>query len=158
MDPTNSLSTWSDYFCLKKNKLKWTSTLADLKAFLLDEEKAANSSWRSPSGGTWVFESDQLKVTWHSKSENISFEGASGKDLAERIISLLTRADDERVKANPVEAELVKSIEINEAEPVKSIEINESGDKNKNDLGVNNSMNEVTMISTVVGRRNLYQA
>ena len=151
MDSTNSLSTWSDYFCLKKNKLKWTSTLADLKAFLLDEEKAANSGWRSPSGGTWVFESDQLKVTWHSESENISFEGASGKDLAERIISLLTRADDERVKANPVEAELVKSIEINEAEPVKSIEINESGDTNKNDLGVNNSMNEVIMTSTVVG-------
>ena len=151
MDSTNSLSTWSDYFCLKKNKLKWTSTLANLKAFLLDEEKAANSSWRSPSGGTWVFESDQLKVTWHSKSENISFEGASGKDLAERIISLLTRADDERVKANPVKAELAKSIEINEAEPVKSIEINDSGDKNKNDLGVNNSMNEVIMSSTMVG-------
>ena len=67
MDPTTSLSTWSDYFCLKKSKLKWTSTLGDLKAFLLDEEKAENSSWRSPSGGTWVFESDQLKVTWHSK-------------------------------------------------------------------------------------------
>ena len=150
MDPTTSLSTWSEYFCLKKNKLKWTSTLADLKAFLLDEEKAANSSWRSPSGGTWVFESDQLKVTWHSKSENISFEGASDKHLAERIISLLARADDKRVKANPVEAELslVKSIEINEAEPVKSIEINETGDKN--DLGVNNSMNEVIMTSTVV--------
>ena len=138
MDPTTSLSTRSEYFCLKKNKLKWTSTLADLKAFLLDEEKAANSSWRSPSGGTWVFESDQLKVTWHSKSENISFEGASGKDLAERIISLLARAD-KRVKANPVEAELSL---------VKSIEINESGDKN--DLGVNNSMNEVIMTSTVV--------
>ena len=45
----------------------------------------------------------------------------------------------------------MKSIEINEAEPVKSIEINESGDKNKNDLGVNNSMNEVIMTSTVVG-------
>ena len=137
MDPTTTLSTWSDYFCLKRNKLKWTSILADLKAFLLDEEKAANSSWRSPSGGTWVFESDQLKVTWHSRSENISFEGASGKDLAERITSLLTRADDERVKANPVEAELVESIEINE-----------SGDKN--DLGVNNSTNEVIMTSAVV--------
>ena len=151
MDPTTTLSIWYDYFCLKRNKLKWSSTLADLKAFLHDdinEETAANSSWRSPSGGTWVFENDQLKVTWHSKSENISFEGASGKDLAERITSLLTRVDDERVKANPVEAELVKSIEINEAEPVKSIEINESGDKN--DLGVNNSMNAAIMTSAVV--------
>ena len=81
-----------------------------------------------------------MKVTWHSKSENISFERASGKNLAERIISQLTRADDEQVKANPVEAE-----------PVKSIEINESGDENKNDLGVNNSMNEVIITSTVVG-------
>ena len=151
MDPTTTLSIWYDYFCLKRNKLKWSSTLADLKAFLhddIDEETAANSSWRSPSGRTWVFENDQLKVTWHSKSENISFEGASGKDLAERITSLLTRADDKRVKANPVEAEPVKSIEINEAEPVKSIEINESGDKN--DLGVNNSMNEAIMTSAVV--------
>jgi hypothetical protein len=140
MDPTTTLSIWYDYFCLKRNKLKWSSTLADLKAFLhddIDEETAANASWRSPSGGTWVFESYQLKVTWHSKSENISFEGASGKDLAERITSLLTRAVDERVKANPVEAELVKSIEINE-----------SGDKN--DLGVNNSMNVAIMTSAVV--------
>ena len=54
----------------------------------------------------------------------------------------------ERVKANSVEDELVKPIEINEAEPVKSIEINESGDKN--DLGVNNSINEVIMTSAVV--------
>jgi hypothetical protein len=128
MDPTTTLSIWSDYFCLKRNKLKWSSTLADLKAFLhdeIDEQAAANSSQRSPSGGTWVFEIDQLKITWHSKSENISFEGASGKDLAERITSLLTRADNERAKANPVEAEPVKSIEIKEGEPVKSIQINE---------------------------------
>jgi hypothetical protein len=47
------------------------------------------------------------------------------------------KADDERVKANPVEAE-----------PVKSIEINEGGDKN--DLGVNISMNEARITSAVV--------
>ena len=57
-------------------------------------------------------------------------------------------ADDERIKADPVEDELVKPIETNEAEPVKLIEINESGDKS--DLGVNNSINEVIMTSTVV--------
>ena len=50
----------------------------------------------------------------------------SVKDLAERIISMLTRADDERVIANPVE--------------VKSIEIDEGG--GKNGVGVNMSMNE----------------
>ena len=65
MDPTTSLSTWSDYFCLKKNKLKLTSTLGDLKAFLLGEEKAAISSWRSPivrslSGKNWQDLSPQL--------------------------------------------------------------------------------------------------
>ena len=62
----------------------------------------------------------------YSKSENINFEEASGKDLAELITSLLTRADDERVIANPVE--------------VKSIEIDEGG--GKNGVGVNMSMNE----------------
>lgn len=140
MDPSATVSIWYDYFCLKKNKLKWTRSLADLKAFLfteLDEETAANSSWRSPSGGTWVFESDQLKVTWHSKSENINFEGARGKDLADRITSLLTRVDDEQVKANSVEAE-----------SVKSIEINEGGDKS--DLSVNICVNEAITTSAVV--------
>ena len=53
-------------------------------------------------------------------------KGASVKDLAERITLLLTRADDERVIANPVE--------------VKSIEIDEGG--GENGVGVNMSMNE----------------
>lgn len=139
MDQSATVSIWYDYFCLKMNKVKWTRSLGDLKAFLfteLREKNAANSSWRSPSGGTWVFESDQLKVTWHSKSENINFEGARSKDLADQITSLLTRVDDEQVKANSVEAESVKSIEINEV-----------GDKS--DLSVNICVNEA--ITTVVG-------
>ncbi|CAB4038346.1 Hypothetical predicted protein, partial [Paramuricea clavata] len=97
------------------------------------------------------------------KSENISFEGASGKDLAERITSLLTRADDERVKTSPVEADPVKSIEnnegcetehsevidvnesrksieINEAEPAKSIQVNEGCETEHSEvIGVNES-------------------
>ncbi len=47
--------------------------------------------------------SDLLKVTCHSKSENINFEGTNGKDSAERITSLPTRSDDEPVITNTVE-------------------------------------------------------
>ena len=56
-----------------------------------------------------------LKVTCHSKSENINFEGASGKDLAERITSLPTRADDKRVITNPVEVKSIKVINVAES-------------------------------------------
>ena len=60
------------YFCLKKNKLKWSGSLEDLKAFVLteiSEEIAERTSWRSPSGGTWQFDSKTLSITWHTKSE-----------------------------------------------------------------------------------------
>ena len=41
------------YFNTKKNKLKWTGSLEDLKAFVLteiDEETADNTTWRSTGG------------------------------------------------------------------------------------------------------------
>ena len=49
------------FFGLKKSILIWT--LEDLKAFVLtevDETIAPNRTWRSLSGGTWCFDSDQL--------------------------------------------------------------------------------------------------
>ena len=74
------------YFDVKKNKLKWTGSLEDLKAFvltLIDEETAEATTWRSPSGGKWIFESKPLVVTWQMKSENIYFEGEKSVALEE---------------------------------------------------------------------------
>ena len=73
------------YFCLKNS-----GTLEDLKAFALteiSEEIAECTTWRSPSGGTWQFNSEMLSVTGHSKSENIYFKGENGNDLTNRIHS-----------------------------------------------------------------------
>ena len=81
-----------DYFYSKKNKIKWTGTLEDLKAFVLteiNEETAERTNSRAPNGGTWVFYSELLSVTWYSKSKNIVFDGEKGKDLTERITLLL---------------------------------------------------------------------
>jgi hypothetical protein len=51
----NAINILYGYFCYKKNKLKWTGSLEDLKAAVLtvvDEQTAETTTWRSPSGGT----------------------------------------------------------------------------------------------------------
>ena len=82
------------YFDVKKNKLKWTGLLEDLKAFvltLIDEETAEATTWHSPSGGKWIFESKPLVVTWQMKSENIYFEGEKSVALEEQIKTYMER-------------------------------------------------------------------
>ena len=53
-------------FGLKRNKLIWTETFEDLKAFVLtvvDQEVSRHSTWRLPGGSTWNFKSEPLMVT-----------------------------------------------------------------------------------------------
>ena len=117
MNSTTITNVLYNYFGLKKNKLQWTGTLEDLKAFVLteiDENIAESTSWRSPSGGTWQFDSKPLSVTWHSKSGNIYFKGDNGEDLTERVHSLNLKQGEHELVAktdNPTEIELVKQIE-----------------------------------------------
>ncbi|CAB4001753.1 Tetratricopeptide repeat 28, partial [Paramuricea clavata] len=140
------------YFGLNKSKLKWSGTLEDLKAFVLteiSEEIAENTSWRSPSGGTWQFDSKMLSVTWHSKSENIYFKGEKGSDLTTRVYSYvnlgLGESDQTVVSGSPTETELEKSIEsllasknehMNDISKTKDIPTNEgaSEDENTSDI------------------------
>ena len=91
------------FFGKKKNKLTWSGSLEDLKAFVLtivDEETAESSTWCSPSGGKWCFDSDQLKVTWYTKSEAILFEGTKAKDLSKRIHGILVESVDPKKAKN----------------------------------------------------------
>ena len=84
------------HFNIKKNKLKWSGILEDLKALVLteiDEETAASTKWRSPGGGSWNFDSKQLIVTWLMKSENICLGGEKGTALKERVYSFLKRSE-----------------------------------------------------------------
>ena len=99
------------FFGLKKNKLIWTGSLEDLKAFVLtevDETIASNTTWRSPRGGTWCFDSDQLKVTWNSKSQTLYFEGIKATELTKRIHSKVLEKND---FSNVQKRDLNKSIE-----------------------------------------------
>ncbi len=86
----------SCYFDIKRNKLHWKGSLDDLKAFVLtevDEETAASTTWCSPGGGTWNFESILLAVTWLTTSQNIYFDGEKGSDLIERVHEFLKRRE-----------------------------------------------------------------
>jgi hypothetical protein len=101
-------------FCLKKNKVKWTGTLEGLKAFVvteINENTAESTSWQSPGGRTWNFDSELLSVTWHKTSENIYFKGEKGNDLTKRVYSFLTASEGAAETADPVEVELEKSME-----------------------------------------------
>ena len=95
------------YFNFEKNKLIWTGSLETLKAFVLteiDEETAESTTWRSPSGGKWLFDSKLLSATWLTKSQNIHFDGEKGSDLMERIHSFLKQDPDNTSEiASPAE-------------------------------------------------------
>jgi hypothetical protein len=100
------------YFNTKKNKLKWTGSLEDLKAFVLteiDEDTADNTIWRSPDDGRWNFKSNQLTVTWLTKSENIFFGGEKGNDLTAQVYTFLRR--NEINAQNDNTANLNRSVE-----------------------------------------------
>ena len=81
----------------------------------ISEEIAESITWRSPSGGTWQFDSEMLSVTWHSKSENIYFKEEKGDDLTNRIHSCLDQTlgenDQTEIKVFPTETKLPKSME-----------------------------------------------
>ncbi|CAB4031674.1 Hypothetical predicted protein [Paramuricea clavata] len=88
----NAVNILYSHFCYKKNKLKWAGSLEDLKAVVLtvvDEQTAETTTWRSPGGGTWKFDSKALCVTWQTKSQNIYFEGENGEEVTKRIIFAL---------------------------------------------------------------------
>ena len=79
---------------MEQSSRTWKGTLEDLKAFILteiDEETAAHTTWRSPGGGTWNFESKLLAVTGLTKSQNIYFDGEKGNNLIERVHGFLKR-------------------------------------------------------------------
>ena len=113
-----NLSTISNvlygHFNTKRNKLIWTGSLKDLKALVLteiDEDTAQSTTWRSPSGGKWSFESKVLSITWHSKSKYIYFGGEKGNDLLERIQSFLKQNEKVSDNGGIDESQLQKALE-----------------------------------------------
>ena len=56
------------------------------------EETAETTTWRSPSGGKWIFESKPLVVTSQMKSEHIYFEGEKSVALEEQIKTYMERS------------------------------------------------------------------
>ena len=118
------------YFNIKRSKLIWTGSLETLKAFVLtevDEETAETTTWRSPSGGKWLFDSKLLSVTWLTRSQNIHFDGDKGSDLMERIHSFLKQDPDNASEiANPAELDLERSIESLLADDVRDDTFEES--------------------------------
>ena len=74
--------------------MKWIGSLEDQIALVLtqiDEETAEATTWRSPSGGKWIFEFKPLMVSWQMKSENIYFEGEKSVALEEQIKTYMER-------------------------------------------------------------------
>ena len=108
---TSVINVLYGFFGHKKDKLIWTGTLEDLKAFVLtevDEETAKTTTWRSPSGGKWCFDSQDLKVTWYTKSQTICFEGNKADDLCKRINEALLQST---VANKAGDGDLSKSLE-----------------------------------------------
>ena len=102
------------HFNIKRNKIIWIGSLENLKALVLtevDEDTAQNTTWRSPGGGKWSFESKMLSITWHSKSEYIYFGGEKGNSLLKRVQSFLEQGEDASSNGDAAESQLRKSLE-----------------------------------------------
>ena len=86
-----------------------------MKALVLtevDEDTAQSTTWRSPSGGKWSFESKVLTITWHSRNEYVYFRGEKGNELFERVQSLFEQGDNAFiVNGTNDESQLRKSLE-----------------------------------------------
>ena len=88
MNTSSASDIFDGCFDIRKNKLQWKGTLEELKAFVVtevDDETAAKTTWHSPGGGKWKFESNSLAVTWLTKSQNIYFSGDNSTNLIERV-------------------------------------------------------------------------
>ncbi|CAB4034612.1 Hypothetical predicted protein, partial [Paramuricea clavata] len=136
----NAVNILYSHFCYKKNKLKWAGSLEDLKAVVLtvvDEQTAETTTWRSPSGGMWKFDSKALCVTWQKKSQNIYFEGENGKEVTKRIISHLNQGVHASLKAYSLESKAT------EAEPSVIELISDSCRQNNKQL--NEDCREITI-------------
>ena len=114
MDLSTISNVLYGYFNNKRNKLIWTGSLEDLKALALteiDENTAQSTTWRSPSGGKWSFESKVLSITWHSKSKYIYFGGEKGNDLLEQIQSFLKQNENVSDNGGIDESRLQKALD-----------------------------------------------
>ncbi|CAB4000635.1 Hypothetical predicted protein [Paramuricea clavata] len=126
------------YFNIKRSKLIWTGSLETLKAFVLteiDEETAETTTWCSPSGDKWLFDSKLLSVTWLTKSQNIYFdEIANPAELdLERSIESLLAEDSEDVTDDTFEESFSDQCDIakklkNQEEKQASIDFETSSD------------------------------
>ena len=75
-------------------------------------------------GGTWCFDTDQLKVTWNSKSQILYFEGLKATKLTKRIHSKVLEKND---FIDVQKSDLNKSIECFIAEAsLEGQEVNEA--------------------------------
>ena len=144
MNSSSVINTLLGFFGQNKDKLTWSGTLEDLKAFVLtiiDEQTAQNSIWHSPSGGKWCFDSEQLKVTWYSKSGTICFDGTKAKDLCDKIHSVLLEFDCQKKDQS---SNLKKSLEQqNLSERMQSVNINP---KASTEIGEENNMVELHVV------------
>ena len=96
MNTSSASDIFDGCFDIRKNKLQWKGTLEELKAFVVtevDDETAAKTTWHSPGGGKWKFESNSLAVTWLTKSQNIYFSGDNSTNLIERVHEFLKRRE-----------------------------------------------------------------
>lgn len=112
----NKASALSQYFEIRKDKLRWNGSLDNLKSFVSTEFNEGTSSWKSPGGGTWVSKSENLSVTWHSKSKTVYLTGGRSEECYDYIHNAIKAnlSEINRQSPNNVCAEL--DVEVNMAE------------------------------------------
>ena len=112
---TYKTTTLNKYFEIRRNKLRWNGTLEELKTFVENELNEEGSTWKSPGGGTWISNGENLSVTWHSKSRTVYLNGERSEECNSYIHNVIKANTTEINPPNHAPLEGIDIVEDNMA-------------------------------------------
>ena len=76
-----------EYSCLKlscKGKLKWIGDFENLQA-LINQELGLQTKWTTPSGGSKLFENDEVSIRWYTNTSTLMIKGKESENIKRKL-------------------------------------------------------------------------
>ena len=71
-----------------KGKLIWTDSLESLQDFVEEVLNLTNGKWSSPGGDTKMYESQDVVIKWHMKTQTLAVHEGENSQIEEKLMSL----------------------------------------------------------------------
>ena len=71
-----------------KGKLIWTDSLDSLQDFVEEALNLTEGKWSSPGGDTKMYESQDVAIKWHMKTQTLTVHEGENSQIEEKLMSL----------------------------------------------------------------------